>query len=397
MDEDAEADPLIVGGELDAAQGYREIGFPEQRNSIETVPVAPSTSNPRLQDFLPTQDLATLRRYMPIDAGSVAVRFSSYLYHGLSGGPVIDSAGRVVAVVGGGIDDGSAPASWGWPTDGIAVLRSSSELVAAVSNLARPPATLVSVPSPAEHVAPQVSRRCGGLDFVWVGRRSFAQVRNGADDPMRLGYVAGISTRPADEVDALQFDIWRTLPSGGTAVVPAGSTLTRTGDHCSVQSAGGAIKMVVWGQPSQDEYALRQAALQFETDFNASYLQSPSGYARTSNIDWTLTTQGSQTGAAPGQVQRTDGLLFNRKGATVFEASPVPPGYRPVVHLFETLLARGGTFLGVRVVNEIYGELVPGCVYVSATKPPGCAASERQLREWVPFVLATQLSTFPAY
>ena len=397
LESDAEGDPLVVGGQLDASQGYRALGFAERRNSMETVPLSLSTSNPRLKDFLPQQDLASLQRYMPIDASSIAVRFSSYLYHGLSGGPVIDSLGRVVAVVGGGIDDGSAPASWGWPTDGIAVLRTSPEDVARVSAKARPPASLASVPSVAEEIAPQVTRRCGGLDFLLVGRRTFAQLRNGSDDPLRLGYVVGISTRPASEIDALAFDIWRTFPSGGTVVVPAGSGFNRTGDHCAAQSPSGNIKQVVWAQPSSDASALQQVSSQFEYLFILPYGVSQSGFARSSVTDQSLTTQGAQTGAGFGQVQRTDGLVFNRKGATVFEASPMPPGYRSVVHLFETLLSRSGTFVGIRVANETYGDLIQACLYGSGPKPPGCNATEQQVREWVPFVLATQLSTFPAY
>lgn len=145
LEADAETDPLALGGRLDAAQGYRAIGFAQNRSTMDALVAPLSPGLPRIADFLPSKDLTALSRFTAVPPTAVAMRFGSYLYPALSGGPIVDADGNVVGVVGGGLDFQSAPASWGWPAAGIAALRSSSEDVSAVSSLAGPPTALNAV------------------------------------------------------------------------------------------------------------------------------------------------------------------------------------------------------------------------------------------------------------
>ena len=77
--------------------------------------------------------------------------------------------------------------------------------------------------------------------------------------------------------------------------------------------------------------------------------------------------------------------MFNRKGALKLRQTPFGP----------RLLARGNTFIGIMTIEDPYTPFPPQCMGAPAS--PLCQPARNALAVWAPFVLATQLSTFPAY
>jgi hypothetical protein len=115
-------------------------------------------------------------------------------------------------------------------------------------------------------------------------------------------------------------------------------------------------------------------------------------------IDPQLTTFVTSPNGAivPGPQFRTNGLVFNRKGFILAKTQiPFPGAQVPVAHGFHTLVAQSGYFLGVATLNDQIDAMLQPCA-VQQFSTLQCSGARAHLREWTRFVLATQLSTFPA-
>ena len=88
---------------------------------------------------------------------------------------------------------------------------------------------------------------------------------------------------------------------------------------------------------------------------------------------------------------RQDGLAINRKATFVAKDQLGPRRYR-AIHLFETIMARGGSFVGIGTINKN----VEQCLN-QFNQPQLCSYDPAYLKEWAQFVLATQMSTYPVY
>jgi hypothetical protein len=91
-------------------------------------------------------------------------------------------------------------------------------------------------------------------------------------------------------------------------------------------------------------------------------------------------------------------MVFNRKGY-IHAKGPWNAGMpmpTDVEHSFETLIAKSGSFLGVGTINSDLPTNLAACVQ-NQGQLPGCPHdSIAYLHEWTRFILATQLSTYPA-
>jgi S1-C subfamily serine protease len=374
------APPPPDRGKTFAGFGYQN-GQPTAGDQLVTF----STGSALLRDILPYEALRELQQSgSAIDANRQVLRFNTALQPGTSGGPIVDPSGAVVGIVAGGLKAGAAPASWGWPSEWITNLMTSSDPLGRPVATTRSYYTLTEMNAEASAVRSGRRLRCGSLEFVFRGTRRYADVARTADDQPRLQYIIATTRRPQTEIDNYKFDIWTHEPSGATAVTPSGYELISNGQVCMARSPSGVFTQVVWGVQIASAADVQPVSLQFEQTVMYPLAPYPFGF----QYDQVLSTMTVQF--------RDNGMTFHRKGFTQPKAQWYPGGpMPPLSHTFETLIAKSGSFLGVGTLNNDLPHTMQFCVQ-SGGNAPGCDSVIRHLREWTHFVLATQLSTYPS-
>jgi hypothetical protein len=355
---------LQLAQTVDFNDSLKAIGYAVNQPTLSDQDISFSIGNDHLRQMLPPENLRELSG-SPLDLDATIYRFKSSLYPGMSGGPIFDTLGKVVAIVAGGLKSGAVAASWGWPAARLADLMSSNDPLDSGVNLTQVYYTYARRGDAFE------SRRCGNIDFVRIARRSFGAMSRTADNPDRLLHTVAISTRPISEVNAMEFDIWTNVESGATVAVPAGINLQIQNGLCFAASTTGPFVQLIWGTPAGDDMAIA-AANEFEQRFMGPMAVPNFGYS----VDNGLTLPEGQL--------RNDGFLVNRK-AFVIRKSP-PAMTSNGMHQFETIMHRGTTFVGVATVNGNF----PICA-------GPCPLDPAYLIEWTRFILGTQLATYPVY
>lgn len=370
--------------------GY-PLGTPTAGDQLVTFSVGAS----RLSDVLPPALADELRASgSRIDLQRAVLRFNVALQPGMSGGPIVDAAGEVIGVVAGGLRAGAAPASWGWPGDGVRQLLASSEPADQAVRLTAAHYSLQDIHT--LNTALQRGRRlrCGDLEFVDAGVRTLAELLPGTDDAPRVQYILGLLNQDPAVIGRERFQLWLHRDSGATAVVPAEAQLTAAGGPCVARSASGVFEQVVWGAVAAGAVGVQIQPLRFEQQIVAPRL----GLYANPQFDPHLTT--GVTDPATGRYMpipqtRPNGLVFARR-AQFMQHMPSAPGLPArVSHAFETLVARNDSFLGVATFNRDRPPLIDTCM--SAPTTAMCRAPMAHLQEWLRYILATQLSTYPTY
>lgn len=308
-----------------------------------------------------------------IDTQQSVIRFSSQLLPGMSGGPVYDDQGRVIAIVAGGLKNGTVPASWGWPATLLNDLAQSNEPLNASVSLSN--STYAFVTNPAS----SVTVTCGGLTFNKGNTVTFEEAAKTSDDVNRLYSTASVSAVPINVLQGFRFQLWTHLESGATLAVPDDVTLAQQGNVCVAATTNGTFEQVISASPAANQHEVNQVSITFEQQIVTPKISPNLG----SYPDQVLTTWGPQ--------QRSDGLVVNRK-AYFFGRQQLGPGRFKATHQFETLMARDGTFVGISTFNNDVEQCVnPVGQYVL------CNRSQQYLQQWAKFVLATQMSTYPVH
>ncbi|QOV66933.1 serine protease [Citrobacter sp. BDA59-3] len=308
-----------------------------------------------------------------IDTQQSVIRFSSQLLPGMSGGPVYDDQGRVIAIVAGGLKNGTVPASWGWPATLLNDLAQSNEPLNGSVSLSN--STYAFVTNPVS----SVTVTCGGLTFNKGNTVTFEEAAKTSDDVNRLYSTASVSAVPINVLQGFRFQLWTHLESGATLAVPDDVTLTQQGNVCVAATTNGTFEQVISASPAANQHEVNQASITFEQQIVTPKISPNLG----SYPDQVLTTWGPQ--------QRSDGLVVNRK-AYFFGRQQLGPGRFKATHQFETLMARDGTFVGISTFNNDVEQCVtPVGQYVL------CHSSPQYLQQWAKFVLATQMSTYPVH
>jgi S1-C subfamily serine protease len=352
-----------------AVLGY-ELGAP----TMSSKSLKLSFGSSLLRDMIPDQ----VRRELQIvgfpSVDLEILRLEGHLLPGHSGAPIFDRDGKVVAVADGGLENGAASISWGLPVDLLQQLRASTQSPPAVST--QRVATLFA--ASLESKGHGAGQTCGSATFTKVRTRSFADIARTTDDlrglqqQLQLLAFAGVP-----DMSSQIFDIHVDRESGATIVLPAGTGLQPNGPVCLAQSQSGRVRLYVRGDSVATLPHVQLASLNFEKLVSAatqlSYRVDPY---------WTY--------AAPGQ--RFDGLLVNRKSAFGYSVTQYMSGY-----LYETLMSRARTFIGVAAVNLATNEAFYQAVQLCKLQPQmlECGQLHEIAVEWAPFVLAIHMSTFP--
>lgn len=349
----------------------------------------------RLSDVLPPALAEELRSSgSRIDLQRAVLRFNVALQPGMSGGPIVDAAGDVIGVVAGGLRAGAAPASWGWPGDGVRQLLASSESPDQPVRLTAAHYSLQDINTLSTALQTGRRLRCGDLAFVDAGVRTLAELLPGTDDAPRVQYILGLLNQDPAVVGRERFQLWLHRESGATAVVPAEAQLVADGPQCVARSTHGVFEQVVWGTVAAGPVGVQMQPLRFEQQIVAPRL----GLYANPQFDAHLTTGAPDPATGrytPVTQTRPNGLVFARK-AQFMQHMPTAPGLpMRVSHAFETLVARNDSFLGVATFNHDRPLLIETCMNTPATAM--CRAPMAHLQEWLRYILATQLSTYPTY
>lgn len=363
---------LTVADTLDPDKDLKALGYGLGSPSLSDLDLRVAFGNALLSQILPTENMQDLAQ-TSIDTSQTIIRFSRPLMPGMSGGPIFDAQGRVVAVVAGGLKSGTVSSSWGWPAKMVAFLRQSNEVPDQNVSLSGTTYAFAVERGNAQTVT------CGKLTFVKGNSLSFAEAAATSDDTAKLQMTVGFSGVPRNEIEGFRFQTWVHPESGATVVVPAGVELLEEGQTCIAKTNDGIFQLVIRAEPAEDQFDVQRVSTDFESE-----VVHPQAIPNIGSAPDNVLTQGLP-------ITRRDGLVFNRKAVFVGKQI-LAPGRFHVIHQFETLMARSGSFVGIVMTNNnveqcynAYGQLVL------------CSASPHYLRRWAHFVLATQMSTYPIF
>src|SRR5215469_9098206 len=164
-----------------------------------------------------------------------------HLLSGLSGAPIFNKAGHVVAIGDGGLDNGTVGINWGVPVAELHGLASSSESAndrsAQSANSSTSAAGLFAFETEAR-AGETVT--CSGVELTKIRTAAFEQISSTTDDAVALQQILNyFQANPT----GYAFDLYQHLPSGATVVVPANATLKPDTKGCTASLSKGDIFM----------------------------------------------------------------------------------------------------------------------------------------------------------
>ena len=332
-----------------------------------------SFGSSRLRDMLPDPVRRELQTVGFPSIDLEILRLEGHLLPGHSGAPIFDREGKVVAIANGGLENGAASISWGLPVVLLQQLRISTQSAPVVSG--QRVATLFAASLDSKD---REGQACGGITFTKRRTRSFGDIARTSDSAVGLQQILqGFASAGVPDLTSQMFDIFVDRESGGTVVVPAGVSLQSNGPVCVAQSRSKGIRMYIRGDTVAGPLNVQLSAVNFE-----NFLIEQTRLLYQIDPGWSY--------GAP--TQRFDGLVVNRKTGFGYDQTQIVRA-----SLFETLMSRGHTFIGVAGVNWTLNQAVQQRMQACRVQPfmPDCDQLRVIAREWAPFVLAIHMSSFP--
>lgn len=327
----------------------------------------------RLRQILPPQVTAELERLGYPDVELEIVNLEGHLLPGMSGAPIVNRAGELVAIADGGLEAGAAGASWGIPVDYLPALPGSTDRMPGGG------ARVVSLFAVDFTSEAGIAVRCGDLSLQRLRTRPFNEIARSTDDPLGLSQLRNVLAW-ADR--QFYVDIYQDLESGATVVAPNAISFQTTGPGgCVARAADGALEFHVRGSRIETPQSNQQLWMQ-EVQSRTIALEEqafPDAFRWQPDFQWSY--------KAP--VFRPDGLMVRRKAAGLFTA-PNPMDL-PNQYAFETLAARGPAAVGIVAKNLDYPRM-SACLQNLHFWP--CPARD-VLQLWAQLVWSTHLATFP--
>lgn len=372
VEDPPEVEPLVARTHEPAANTrLLALGFPLDAPRISDqelrVQVRPSG---RLRDLLSSP----LRQELE-NAGSPSVeleivRLDGHLLPGMSGAPILDAEGTVVAVGDGGLEGGTVSISWAIP---------SRYLRAAVASGDSPSSRLgrSQMHFQADFDSEVTGRvRCGELELVRLRTRSLDEMERYSDDVGGLRQLAAGLEFPRWN---FEYDIWSHLESGGTVAVPSSLAVEEQQGYCSVEDP--ATGLLLW--ISTAHVRTGTDVPRTADDFERLILKPQ--YAWRFDPEWSY----------HHPIERPDGLLLRRKR---WLGEPQPPPGPTVASVHETIATRHPAFLGSAAIDVITNAWMLDRWNSCQSLPgptPECDQLFEHFRMRAQMVLAVHLTTFP--
>ncbi len=204
------------------------LGYPLQAPEVGSAKLTYRFGAHTLRGILSTTLQNQVRSAGVPDLDLPLVSLDGHLLPGLSGAPILDARGDVVAIGDGGVDEGAASISFAIPSDHIQALAASSEALNA------PETTRLTVLFAADFDSKVgTSTQCGQTSFIRVRQRSLADMAQTTDDPFGLQQLLTVfHIAPQQDI---RFDVYQDTASTATFVLPAGAQLRYANGFCSAQ------------------------------------------------------------------------------------------------------------------------------------------------------------------
>ncbi|HVR29672.1 MAG TPA: serine protease [Thermoanaerobaculia bacterium] len=329
----------------------------------------------RLRDIIPAAVRRELEGLGYPDVELDVINLEGNLLPGMSGAPVVNAAGELVAIADGGLEAGLAGASWGIPVRYLAQLASSVEAMPPGARDGRVESLFAVDLSSALGIAIQ----CGELELQRLRTRPLAEIAASSDDVVGLQQLAAAFALPDLHFDV---DVYQHLESGATMAIPASMRLAGGANGCTASLAEGRLQLHVQGSRIAADQAGQEQRWSLEVQSATALFEHralPNTPMWVADPNWSY-----------WQPQfRYDGLLVRRKGAALFgqwNAWNIPTEYA-----FETLAARGHAAIGI-VARNLDNLRMQLCLRNASSVP--CPPMS-EVRDWARLVVTTHLATFP--
>jgi Trypsin-like peptidase domain len=351
-------------------QSLDALGFPLNIAGYSSTEVKVRFGGNQLRTILPPK---VLRQITDYPSPSIEIlNLEGNLVPGLSGAAIIDSEGRVVGIVDGGLEDGAIGISWGIPASHLPRLAKST--VTQVPGAPRV-AELFAADLQAD-VEP--TKSLGNFNLTKLRSRTYQQLAATADDKLGLAQLTLLFQM--FDPNSFRYDVYQDRGSGATVVVPEGAQLSARGSFIVVSTGDRRMSMKIQVKGLVNPADVQPHALAFE--------QQLVGFG--GNVVATVDPAWSYL----GPITRF-GVTINRKAIyrNVFQGGLLQPDK----YYFETLATNGRSLLGVAAVNDdnsvLTANLEAACGQGLAN--PRCDELWRSRRVWAQMVLGVQFSSFP--
>ena len=358
LDSSAAVSPIPVATAR-PARGERLMaaGFSFNTSYVQPRPVTAALARHRLDEIVPPRDVYGLKA-LGIDTKHDVIHLDGALVPGLSGAPVVNALGELVAIGNGGLAEGAASISWAIPADRLI------ELLASDDRMPDGAAARSRVVFGAEvGTAAGGTLLTGPVSLAKVRSRELGEMAESTDDKMLLNMLLAtpVALRPNLAPEKFKFDIYQDSASGATVVLPASaSEVVRRGNVLLARSASGRVEMKVEVTKVDDAAQVDSKVYDMELH-SVPAAQHPEWIPDPS---WTF----------PVQRIRDDGVAYTRKGYGRMVLGSLK-GY-----MFVTLAARSNVIVGAWAISSI--------------APNSAMADPEFLREWTEALIATHLTTF---
>jgi len=373
VDEPPNVSPLRENTQAPATNAsVNAIGYFENAPTLSNKNLKVALNSTVLKDMLPSH---LRQRVLQLGSPSLTVRIlrlDGPLLPGLSGGPIIDHKGDVVAIASGGLKNGFVGVSWGITTSYLQELVASTKSDAQgdirtselfFSQAAKPDSGSAIV--------------CGNLKLTQLRTATITELLPGSDNQVGLLQIAGSFGKQLPDIEDIQFSIYQNLETGAAIAVPIELELRGKGADCRATDSMGRIEMRISGARVASPHDAQERSVKFEEILNPGF-------------GWYVQPDVNFSYFFP--FTRPDGLLVNRKSFIATD----PSLQRPPKHLFETLMMRNNAFAGIATINHFYHvQQIGFCRYNPQQR--ACAELFELWDAWMRMVFATHLSTFPIY
>jgi Trypsin-like peptidase domain len=358
IDQPAAEHPLSIEtaaptpGQQLLALGY-SLGAPQ----VQPRPIKAALIRTRLSEILNDNTQYEVRR-AGINIDARVVHLDGALVPGLSGAPVVNMDGHVVAIGDGGLLNGAASISWAMPGERIRALMVSAEPVGTLQAASRVLfGAEMETSSDREIVA-------GPVRLVQTRSARLSEIAATADDARLLNMlIAPIrAMRPSLDPSELTFDILQDAASAATVVLPHAFD-TQVGSHSILVSASqGRLHMLVDVQkaPSAVDSAVQETSVAIEQR----------AFPATQQSQWVL----DPAWTYPMKYRRDDGVDFTRKSFVRLDLG------KQIGYTFETLAAKNN--------------VVVGAFAQSGVNSMDFIGDPQLAEDWLKILIATHLTSF---
>ena len=262
--------------------------------SMDNKPLRVTFGSTRLRDMLPKDLRLELEKSKAIDLNLDIVRLDGHLLPGLSGAPIFDLNGHVVAIGSGGLKNGAASVSWAVPAAHLRdLLTSNDSQTTSNGSSSLFAATLVDGDG-----AVSGTFNCGGVQFVYTGVRTFHELTQGHEHLESIQYLVQEAELTDEDLASFRYHTYQPVNGGGAVAIPNWTALKHTGyASCQALSDDNRFSVDFLGQAVSSLNETEEVSIRFGNE-----------YAAWSQRAWQVFPEYSYI----GPVERDDGMLANR-------------------------------------------------------------------------------------